>query len=97
MSLSRGRSQRGLGRDCNPVNDGILAHIFITQTYNVIIYWPVSFEAVDPEHSDTTFAFTVLAYRNAVGKWDAKVRNLRITASGFSQEVSEIMVKQLGL
>ena len=61
------------------------------------LYWPVLFEAVDPGHADTKLLVTILAFRNAVGKWDLKIKTLQMQAAGTSQEIPESMLKQLGL
>jgi preprotein translocase subunit SecD len=60
-------------------------------------YWPVSFEAVDPAHADNKLTLTIFAYRNAVGKWDLKIKTLQTQVDGISQEIPERMLKQLGL
>jgi hypothetical protein len=61
------------------------------------VYWPVSFEAVDPRHTDAKLMVTIFAYRNGVGKWDLKIKTLQMEAAGTRQEISESMLKQLGL
>ncbi len=61
------------------------------------IYWPISFEAADPGHADTQLILTMFVYRNAVGKWDTETKTLQVQAAGTSQEISESMLKQIGL
>jgi hypothetical protein len=39
----------------------------------------------------------MFAFRNAVGKWDLKIKTLEMQAAGTSQELPESMLKQLGL
>jgi hypothetical protein len=60
-------------------------------------YWPISFEASDPGHSDTKVTFEIFAYRNTAGKWDMKVKTVHMRTAGTSHELPGSMLKQLGL
>jgi hypothetical protein len=44
----------------------------LVATGSQTLYWPFTFEAVDPEHPDTTITITFFAYRNTVGKMGGK-------------------------
>ncbi|SRR6266404_5714624 len=56
-----------------------------------------SFEAEDPGPAATNLVLTIFAYRNPLGKWDAKVKTLETQAAGISQKIPKSMLKQLGL
>jgi hypothetical protein len=59
-----------------PGKSGTPAKADLIATGNQTFYWPVSFEAIDPEHPDTLLTVTILAYRGSMGKWEDKARLL---------------------